>query len=110
VTFIFTKSNDGFFATTKKNGEFSAKDIKDNLVNPARCANAWSSRAEARDLALPGKTLVGSFAYAEDDKKTPGTQCIPDVTNKSSAKTRTRNLFQSAPYQNYCRARRSRSN
>ncbi len=28
VTFIFTKSNDGFFATTKKNGEFSAKDIK----------------------------------------------------------------------------------
>ena len=29
VTFIFSKSNDGFFATTKKNGEFSAKDIKD---------------------------------------------------------------------------------
>jgi len=28
VTFIFAKSNDGFFATTKKNGEFSAKDIK----------------------------------------------------------------------------------
>jgi len=28
VTFIFVKANDGFFATTKKNGEFSAKDIK----------------------------------------------------------------------------------
>jgi regulator of sirC expression with transglutaminase-like and TPR domain len=28
VTFIFAKSNDGFFATTKKSGEFSAKDIK----------------------------------------------------------------------------------
>lgn len=28
ITFIFTKSNDGFFATAKKNGEFSAKDIK----------------------------------------------------------------------------------
>ena len=29
VAFIFLKANDGFFATTKKNGEFSAKDIKD---------------------------------------------------------------------------------
>src|SRR5438093_12119781 len=28
VTFIFASVNDGFFATTKKNGEFSAKDIK----------------------------------------------------------------------------------
>ncbi len=28
VTFIFGPSNDGFFATTKKNGEFSARDIK----------------------------------------------------------------------------------
>ena len=28
VTFIFAKANDGFFATTKKNGEFAAKDIK----------------------------------------------------------------------------------
>jgi tetratricopeptide (TPR) repeat protein len=29
VAFIFVKANDGFFATTKKNGEFSAKDIKE---------------------------------------------------------------------------------
>ena len=29
VAFIFLKSNDGFFATTRKNGEFSAKDIKE---------------------------------------------------------------------------------
>lgn len=28
VAFIFVKSNDGFFATTKKNGEFQARDIK----------------------------------------------------------------------------------
>jgi Flp pilus assembly protein TadD len=28
VTFILVQVNDGFFATTKKNGEFSAKDIK----------------------------------------------------------------------------------
>jgi tetratricopeptide (TPR) repeat protein len=28
VAFIFVKANDGFFATSKKNGEFSAKDIK----------------------------------------------------------------------------------
>jgi tetratricopeptide (TPR) repeat protein len=28
VTFILVQANDGFFATTKKNGEFSAKDIK----------------------------------------------------------------------------------
>jgi predicted Zn-dependent protease len=29
VAFIFVKANDGFFATTKKNGEFSIKDIKE---------------------------------------------------------------------------------
>ena len=28
VAFVFVSSNSGFFATTKKNGEFSAKDIK----------------------------------------------------------------------------------
>jgi Flp pilus assembly protein TadD len=28
VAFIFVKANDGFFATTKKSGEFSVKDIK----------------------------------------------------------------------------------
>jgi len=31
VTFIFAKANDGFFATTKKNGEYSANDIKAGL-------------------------------------------------------------------------------
>jgi tetratricopeptide (TPR) repeat protein len=28
VTFVFVKANDGFFATTKKSGEYSANDIK----------------------------------------------------------------------------------
>ena len=28
VAFVFVPSNSGFFATTKRNGEFSAKDIK----------------------------------------------------------------------------------
>jgi tetratricopeptide (TPR) repeat protein len=28
VTFVFAPANEGFFATTKKNGEFSAKDLK----------------------------------------------------------------------------------
>src|SRR5258708_20979461 len=41
VTFIFAKSNDGFFATTKKNGEFSAKDIK---------AGEWRIQVDAPNL------------------------------------------------------------
>jgi Tfp pilus assembly protein PilF len=41
VTFIFATSNDGFFATTKKNGEFSAKDIK---------AGEWRVQIEATNF------------------------------------------------------------
>jgi hypothetical protein len=47
VTFIFTKSNDGFFATTKKNGEFSAKDIK---------AGEWRIQVDARISSPCGRT------------------------------------------------------
>lgn len=38
VVFIFPSANDGFFATTKKSGEFSAKDIK---------AGKWRIQVEA---------------------------------------------------------------
>jgi len=38
VVFIFPSANDGFFATTKKNGEYSAKDIK---------AGMWRVQVEA---------------------------------------------------------------
>ncbi|MBZ5559639.1 MAG: tetratricopeptide repeat protein [Acidobacteriia bacterium] len=49
VTFIFTKSNDGFFATTKKNGEFSAKDIK---------AGEWRVQIDAPNFITVRQTLT----------------------------------------------------
>lgn len=56
VTFIFAKSNDGFFATTKKNGEFSAKDIK---------AGEWRVQVDAPNFVTVRQTLTIS------DKKNP---------------------------------------
>ncbi len=41
VVFIFPSANDGFFATTKKNGEYSAKDIK---------AGTWRVQVEAANF------------------------------------------------------------
>jgi tetratricopeptide (TPR) repeat protein len=49
VTFIFTKSNDGFFETTKKNGEFSAKDIK---------AGEWRIQVDAPNFVTVRQTLT----------------------------------------------------
>ena len=49
VTFIFTKSNDGFFATTKKNGEFSAKDLK---------AGEWRIQVDAPNFVTVRQTLT----------------------------------------------------
>jgi regulator of sirC expression with transglutaminase-like and TPR domain len=49
VTFIFTKSNDGFFATTKKNGEFSAKDIK---------AGEWRIQVDVPNFITVRQTLT----------------------------------------------------
>jgi tetratricopeptide (TPR) repeat protein len=57
VTFIFTKSNDGFFATTKKNGEFSAKDIK---------AGEWRIQVDAPNFVTVRQTLTIS-----DSKNAP---------------------------------------
>ena len=56
VTFIFAKSNDGFFATTKKNGEFSAKDIKEG---------EWRVQVDAANFVTVRRTLTIS------DKKNP---------------------------------------
>ena len=49
VTFIFTKANDGFFATTKKNGEFSAKDIQ---------AGEWRVQIDAPNFVTVRKELT----------------------------------------------------
>ena len=49
VTFIFAKSNDGFSATTKKNGEFSAKDIK---------AGEWRVQIEAQNFVTVRQALT----------------------------------------------------
>ena len=49
VTFIFVKADDGFFATTKKNGEFSAKDIK---------AGEWRLQIEAPNLVTVRQTVT----------------------------------------------------
>jgi len=49
VTFIFAKANDGFFATTKKNGEFSAKDIK---------GGEWRVQVDAPNFITVRQTLT----------------------------------------------------
>lgn len=49
VTFIFTKSNDGFFATTKKNGEFSAKDIS---------VGEWKVQVDAANFITTRQTVT----------------------------------------------------
>src|SRR5260370_29732231 len=49
VTFIFSKSNDGFFATTKQNAEFSAKDIS---------AGEWRLQIEAPNFVTIRPTLT----------------------------------------------------
>src|ERR1043166_5750361 len=48
VTFIFTKSNDGFFAMTKKTGEYSANDIK---------AGDWRVQVEAPNFVTARQEL-----------------------------------------------------
>ena len=56
VTFVFVKSSNGFFATTKKSGEFSAKDIK---------PGEWRVQIEATDFITVRQTLTVG------EKKTP---------------------------------------
>jgi tetratricopeptide (TPR) repeat protein len=56
VTFVFSVSNDGFFAKTKKGGEYAAKDIK---------PGEWRVQVEAPNFITVRQTL------AVGDKKTP---------------------------------------
>jgi len=49
VTFVLASANQGFFATTKKNGEFSAKDIK---------AGEWRVLIEAADFVTVRQALT----------------------------------------------------
>jgi Tfp pilus assembly protein PilF len=49
VMFIFVKSNDGFFAMTKKNGEFSAKDIS---------AGEWRVQVDAPNFITVRQTFT----------------------------------------------------
>src|SRR5262245_9579921 len=56
VTFVFVESNDGFFAKTKKGGDFSAKDIK---------PGAWRVQIDATDFVTIRQELTVG------DRKTP---------------------------------------
>jgi tetratricopeptide (TPR) repeat protein len=49
VSFILITANNGFFATTKKNGEFSAKDIK---------AGEWRVQVDAANFITVRQTLT----------------------------------------------------
>ncbi len=49
VTFVFTSANEGFFATTKKNGDFSAKDMK---------AGEWRVQVDAPNFITIRQTLT----------------------------------------------------
>jgi len=76
VTFIFTKSNDGFFATTKKNGEFSAKDIK---------AGEWRVQVDVPNFITVRQTLT-----VADRKNPPMTVALkrdnsPELLTKAEA-------------------------
>jgi tetratricopeptide (TPR) repeat protein len=49
VTFVFSSLNEGFFATTKKNGEFSVKDIK---------AGEWRVQVDAPNFVTVRQTVT----------------------------------------------------
>jgi tetratricopeptide (TPR) repeat protein len=75
VAFIFVKANDGFFATTKKNGEFSAKDIK---------PGEWRLQIEApnfvtvrQPLTVAGKNAPLTVALKRDNS--------PELLTKAEA-------------------------
>jgi len=78
VTFIFTKSNDGFFATTKKNGEFSAKDIK---------AGEWRIQVDAPNFITVRQNLTIS------DSKNPPLAVALKRDNSPELLTKAEALF-----------------
>jgi len=78
VTFIFAKSNDGFFATTKKNGEFSAKDIK---------AGEWRIQIDAPNFITVRQNLTIS------DSKNPPLAVTLKRDNSPELLTKAEALF-----------------
>ena len=78
VTFIFTKSNDGFFATTKKNGEFSAKDIK---------AGEWRMQIDVPNFITVRQTLTLA------DRKNPPIAVTLKRDNSPELLTKAESLF-----------------
>jgi predicted Zn-dependent protease len=78
VTFIFSKSNDGFFATTKKNGEFSAKDIK---------AGEWRLQVDAPNFVTIRRTITIS------DSKNPLIEAVLKRDNSPELLTRAEALY-----------------
>lgn len=75
VTFVFVKSSNGFFATTKKNGEFSAKDLK---------PGEWRVQIEAPNFITVRQELTVG------EKKTPLTVQLkrdnsPELVAKAEA-------------------------
>jgi len=78
VTFIFAKSNDGFFATTKKNGEFSAKDIK---------AGEWRLQIDAPNFVTVRQALTIS------DSKNPPVAVTLKRDNSPELLTKAEELY-----------------
>jgi tetratricopeptide (TPR) repeat protein len=78
VTFIFTTANDGFFATTKKNGEFSAKDIK---------AGEWRIQIDAPNFITVRQNLTIS------DSKNPPLAVTLKRDNSPELLTKAEALF-----------------
>lgn len=78
VTFIFAASNDGFFATTKKNGEFSAKDIK---------AGEWRVQVDVPNFITVRQTLTVA------DRKNPPIAITLKRDNSPELLTKAEALF-----------------
>lgn len=75
IVFVFVPSNDGFFATSKKNGDYSAKDIK---------AGQWRVQVEAanfvtarQEVTLENKKNALSFQLKRDNS--------PELLTKAEA-------------------------
>jgi Flp pilus assembly protein TadD len=78
VAFIFVTANDGFFATTKKNGEFSVKDIK---------GGEWRLQAEAPNFVTVRQPLTVS------DSKNPPLILMLKRDNSPELLTKAEALF-----------------
>ena len=76
VTFVFVKSNNGFFATTKKSGEFSAKDIKDG---------EWRVQVEAPNFITVRQPLTITLSKNPPVNVTLKRDNSPELLTKAEA-------------------------